>query len=179
MSQSVARRRSAAAAGSGSPAIPREEETIAAAGPGLKAAPSSSGRPPWAPTPGSRKTERGISVAQAGDVLGLGRADHRAEAAEAAVAEQASGELLDQPRKPLVQRRLRRGQVHQVGGTGVAGADEDEHPRTRLLAGGDQRLERVAAEQRVGGEGIGAEALDVAPGGRRSSRPAPARRRRR
>src|SRR4051812_3566872 len=51
-SQSAARRLSAAAAGSSAAAMPREAATKAEAGPGEKAAPSISGWPPWAPTPG-------------------------------------------------------------------------------------------------------------------------------
>ena len=66
-----------------------------------------------------------------------------------------------------MQRRLGRGQVLQVGGAGVAGADEGEDSRPGLGRGGDQRLEGVAPEQGVGGEGVGAEAGDGPPGGRR------------
>ena len=97
-------------------------------------------------------------LAQAGDVLGLGGADHRAHPAQPARAGEARGELVDQAGQPLVQRRLGRRQVLQVGGAGVAGANQGEDAGAGARGGLDQRLERVAAEQRVGGEGIGAEA---------------------
>jgi hypothetical protein len=77
------------------------------------------------------------------------------------------GELGDEAGEVLVQRRLRRRQVLQVGGAGVAGADQGEHPRPGLGRGGNERLERVAAEQWVGGESVGVEAADRTPGGRR------------
>ena len=67
----------------------------------------------------------------------------------------------------LVQRLLRRRQVLDVGGAGVAGADQGEDAGPGLRGGGDQRLQRVEAEQRVGGEGVGAEPGDRAPGRRR------------
>lgn len=66
-----------------------------------------------------------------------------------------------------MQRRLRGRQVLQVGGAGVAGADQREDPGAGLGGGGDQRLQRVEAEQGIGGEGIGVEAADRAPGGLR------------
>jgi hypothetical protein len=66
-----------------------------------------------------------------------------------------------------VQRPLRGGQVLQVGGAGVAGPDQREDPGPRGLGRGDQRLQRVAAEQRVGGEGIRPEARDRPPRSRR------------
>ena len=49
-------------------------------------------------------------------------ADDGTEAAQARFAEQAPGERVDQRGEPLVQRRVRRRDVHQVGGAGVAGA---------------------------------------------------------
>jgi hypothetical protein len=63
-----------------------------------------------------------------------------------------------------VQRRALRGrQVLEVGGARVACADKREDACPRRVRGGDQRLQRVGAEQRVGGEGVGAEAGDRAP----------------
>lgn len=65
-----------------------------------------------------------------------------------------------------MQRRLGRRQVLEVGGAGVAGPDQGEDPGAELLGGGDQRLQRVATEQRVGGEGVGSEAGNRSPGRR-------------
>ena len=91
-------------------------------------------------------------------MLGLGGADDGAERAQTRFAEEAPGERVDQRGEPLVQRRVRAGDVHQVGGAGVAGADEDEDPRPRLLAGGHQGLERVAADaRRISAENGGAK----------------------
>jgi hypothetical protein len=95
----------------------------------------------------------------------LGGADHGPHPAQSSLAPETVGKLVDERRQPLVQRRLGRRQVLEVGGTGVAGADEDEHPRPRLGRGGDQRLQRVSSQQRVGGEGVGTEAADRSPGG--------------
>jgi len=100
-------------------------------------------------------------------VARLGGADDRSHPAQLAPARQPVGELGDETGEALVQGRLGRRQVLQVGGAGVAGADQGEDPRPGLGRGGDQRLERVAAEQRVGGEGVGVETADGAPGGRR------------
>lgn len=94
-------------------------------------------------------------------------ADHRAHPAQAAVAQQALGEVVDDRGEPLVEWLLRGGQVLDVDGTGVAGADQGEDPRTGFGGRGDQRLQRVGAEQGVGGEGIDAEAGNRAPRGRR------------
>ena len=52
--------------------------------------------------------------------------------------------------------------VEQVGGARVGGAHEHERAGSVGARGLDQRLERVAAEQRVGGEGVGAQAVDGA-----------------
>jgi hypothetical protein len=100
---------------------------------------------------------------------GLGGAEDRAHPAESSLTLQPARELGDETREALVQRRLRGRQVLDVGGTRVAGADQGEDPGPRLGRGGDERLERVAPQQRVGGEGVGAEPGDGAPGGRRLS----------
>ena len=108
--------------------MPREAVTRPPAGPGANAAARSSTRPPWAPTPGSRKTARGISVPQTLEPLGRGRADDRADVGEAARADRrprpssatsrASRSLTD---PPSCERQLL-----DVGGAGVGGAHEHE-----------------------------------------------------
>ena len=81
---------------------------------------------------------------------------------QAAVAAAVAAQLVHERGKPLVQRRL--AGVLELGGAGVRGADE--HEAAGALRGGclEQRLERVAAEQRVRREGVGAEAGHVAEG---------------
>jgi hypothetical protein len=100
-------------------------------------------------------------------VARLGGADHGAHPAQAALAGEALGELGNDAGEALVQRRLGRGQVLQVGGAGVAGADQGEDPRPSLGRGGDQGLEGVPPEQGVGGEGVGAKSRHGPPRGRR------------
>ena len=97
-------------------------------------------------------------------MAGLGRADDRPHPAQAPLAGEPAGEAVDQGGEALVQRPLGGRQVLDVGGAGVAGADQGEDPRPGRLGGGDQRLQRVEAEQRVGGEGVGTEPRDRAPG---------------
>jgi hypothetical protein len=58
-------------------------------------------------------------------------------------------------------------QVLDVGSARIARPDQAEDPGPGVLGGGDQRLERVEAEQRIGREGVGAEAGNVAPWSRR------------
>ena len=96
----------------------------------------------------------------------LGGADDGAHPAEGAAPRKPRGEIVDDLRQALVQRRLRRRQVLDVGGAGVAGADEGEHPGSGSLGPGQQRLERVAAQQRVDGEGVDPEPRDGPPRGR-------------
>ena len=56
-----------------------------------------------------------------------------------------------------MQRLLRRRQVLDVGRAGIAGPHQSEDASAGRRRRLDQRLERVRAEQRVGGEGIGAQ----------------------
>src|SRR5947208_17117507 len=59
--QSSARSAAAARVGSGAAEIPRDTGTRIEAGSSPSAGPSSDALAPWAPTPGSKKTDRGIS----------------------------------------------------------------------------------------------------------------------
>ena len=91
-------------------------------------------------------------------MLGLGRANHRAHPAQARRrALEAAGEPVDEGGQALVQGRLGRRQVLHVGGPGVAGPDQDEDAGTGSLRRRDQGLQRIDAEQRVGGEGVRVE----------------------
>ena len=54
-----------------------------------------------------------------------------------------------------MERALGGGPILQVGGTRVARADQGEDARAARGGGLDQRLQRVPAQQRVGGEGVG------------------------
>jgi hypothetical protein len=117
--------------------------------------------------PGDEEDRPRHQLPHAAEVAGLGGSDNRSHPAQRPLPRQPVGELVDEAGKTLVQRQLRRRQVLQVGGTRIAGADEGEHPSPGLRRGGGQRLEGVAAEQGVGGESVGTEALHGPPGGRR------------
>ena len=71
------------------------------------------------------------------------------------------------PRAPTARPPAASGEVLDVGGAGVRGAHEDEQPGAGGAGGLEQRLERVDAEVRVGGERVGAEARDLAERRRR------------
>jgi hypothetical protein len=119
--------------------------------------------------PGSRKTGARHELAHAPDVLGDGRADHRADVVQDGVAAPADrAEVVDDPRHALPQRpALGELCVLDVGGAGVRRADEDEHAGAGGAGALEQRLERVDAEIRAGGERVGAEARDRAERRRR------------
>ena len=61
-----------------------------------------------------------------------------------------------------MQGRAARVEVLEVRGARVRGVHEQEAAGAARRGGLDQRLERVAPEQRVGGERVGAEAGDLA-----------------
>jgi hypothetical protein len=100
-------------------------------------------------------------------VVRLGGANYGPHPTQPPLAREATGELVDELRQALVQRRLGRRQVLEVRRAGIAGADEGKYPRSRLGCGSDQRLQRVPSQQGIGGEGVGAKAADGAPGSRR------------
>ena len=136
-------------------------------------------RRPGRRCPGSRNGRVRHQLAQAREVLGLGRAGDGADVGEARAAR--SAELGDQSARaaPTAARRSR---ARGPAGRRRPGLDvrtSTNAPAALARAVVDQRLERVAAEQRVGGEGVGAEAVDGAERRRRAATPAPARRPRR
>jgi hypothetical protein len=100
-------------------------------------------------------------------VLGLGGADDGAHAAGPTLPQQPAGEAVDQLRQALVQGSVGGRQILDVRGAGVAGADQGEDSGSGRRRRRDQRLQGVRSQQRVGGEGIGAEPGDGAPRGRR------------
>jgi hypothetical protein len=96
-------------------------------------------------------------ISQALEQVGAGGAGDRADRGEPGVADVVLPEVVDEPREALVQRAVPR-LVLDRGRAGIGGADEDEHAGAGLR----ERFERVLAEKRVGGEGVGAEAVDGA-----------------
>ncbi len=100
-------------------------------------------------------------------MAGLGGADDSAHPGEGAGTAQPLREPIDDRRQALVQRLLRRGKVLQIGGAGVAGPHQGEDPRAGPRGRFHEGLQRVASEQRVGGEGVGAESRHRPPGRRR------------
>ena len=70
-----------------------------------------------------------------------------------------SPELGGHRREPLPQRAaVGELEVEHVGRARVGGAHEQERAGAALAGAGEQRLERVAAHQRVGGDRVGGQA---------------------
>ena len=105
--------------------------------------------------PGQQERRARHQLAHAREVLGHGRAGHRADVGERRALPQLGGERGE----PLPQR-LAGGEreVEHVGGAGVGGAHEQEDAGAGGAGALDERDERVAPEQRVGGEGVDREA---------------------
>ena len=96
-----------------------------------KAAPSSSGRPPWAPTPGMRKIERGISERRRAMCSGAVAPTTAPIPLRPPSPSSRSREAVDQGGEALVQRLLGRRQVLHVGGAGIARPHQGEDSRRR------------------------------------------------
>ena len=75
---------------------------------------------------------------------------------QAALAQVLGPQLVHYARQPVGQRRIPR--VLQLGGAGIGRANEHEAAGPVVRRRRDERLERVAAEERVGGEGVGPQA---------------------
>ena len=143
--------------------------------PGAKAAPRSSGRPPCAPTPGIRKIARASARAGGRSARERSRRPPRPSR---------SGPRPVEPRRqrrPIAARRSCSGA--SAAGWSWSSAAPGFVVRTRAktpapvsAAASTSGSSASRAEQRVGGEGVGAEPA-TGPQGSRSRRAAPARRR--
>ena len=133
--------------------------------PGASAGPRSSGLPPCAPIPGIRKIESGISSRSRPEVLRRGRADHGAQRRRGPTRRRAAARS---PRPARPAPRAADGPPSCASWSRAAPGLEvrtsRKTPAPAAVGGVDQDLDRVLAEQRVGGEGVGAEARDGPPG---------------
>ena len=125
----------------------------------------SSTRPPWAPTPGSRKTACGIALAQRREQRRLGRRDDRAHVGRARPARRRRApSSRTSVGEPVAQRRRSAGAASWISAApGLEVRTSTNTPAPARARGRDERLERVAAEQRVRGDGVGAEARRPCP----------------
>ncbi len=98
-------------------------------------------------------------LAHAREVLGDSRAGDGADVGQARLAQAARAEPVDD-RGEALPERLAVGQLEvlDVGGARVGGADEHEDPGALRPADLQDRVEHVAAHERVDREGVGAEA---------------------
>ena len=88
------------------------------------------------------------------------RADDGADAREAALADELLAPLVHEARDVVPQRPpVRERQVLDVRAARVRGLDDAEEPGAVAPAGGEERLERVAAEVRVDGHRVGERRL--------------------
>ena len=158
----------------------RGDEAAGAAGREGRARGPRRGRPARR-CPGSRNGVRGISSRSAGEVLGRGGADDGADVVQRRCRAPAAPRPSTMPRDALPHALAALGSARSStsAAPGFEVRTRTKTPASRRARGLEQRLERVDAEQRVGGEGVGAEARDRRRTASASRRPAPARRRRR
>ena len=102
--------------------------------PAASAGPSSSRLPPWAPTPGIRKIESGISSRRRARCSGAVAPDDRAHAAEAVPAREPGCPLGDELRQALVQGPPFDVRVLEVGRARVGGPHQAKTPAPRSAA---------------------------------------------
>lgn len=102
-------------------------------------------------------------LSQARQMPRLRRSYHRAQRREAGVTGQLGAHLLDDGGQPLVKRAVGRRQVFYVRRTGIARSYQDEDAGGVVFRRRHQRRQGIAAEQWVGGEGIGPQTGDSAP----------------
>src|SRR5215212_6139236 len=103
--------------------------------------------------PGQEQDRAGEHAARLADRARVRRADDRADARETAFADQVLPPLADEPRDVLPEQpAVAQDEILDVGATLVRRLDEAEDARSLAPAGGQKRLERVAAEVRVDGE---------------------------
>ena len=149
VAQADARSSSAAAAAAvaGSPprsawafTIERDAVTRPAAGCGSKAGAEVLDTAALRADAGQQEDRARHQLAQAREELRAGGAGDRPDERQPAVAGVLRAELVDEPREPLVQRRL--ALVLQLGGARVRGAHQDEAAGARRGGGLDERLER-------------------------------------
>ena len=97
-----------------------------------------------------------------GHLARIGRTDDGADGREAGPADEVVAPVVDEPRNVLPQQRPV-GETHvlDVAAARVRGLDEAEEPGSAAPARREERLERVAAEVRVGGDRVGERRLTV------------------
>ena len=134
----------------------REALTSALAGPLVNARAMSAGVAPCAPTPGRSRIACGSSRRASPTARGC-VAPTTAPTDESPHSPTSSSPELADELGHLVPERaaVGEGEILDVGRAGVRGLDQAEDPAAAPAAGGDERLERVAAEIRVDGERVG------------------------
>ena len=135
--------------------------------------------PPWAPMPGSRNGVARHQLAQAREVLGLGGAGDGADVLERAGP--ALAELVDERARaaPTAARRWPARASSRSAAPGLEVRTSTNAPAACSRAAATSGSSASRPEQRVGGEGVGTEAVDGAERATACCRPAPGRRPRR
>jgi hypothetical protein len=94
-------------------------------------------------------------------VFGCGGPNNRSHSGECrGASRKAISKSVDHPGEVLVDGTIRGLKIFDISRPGVAGPDQGEYSGSGGFGGFDHRLERILAQQRIGGEGIGTEAAD-------------------